>query len=235
MNDETERITRVYAERERRLGPDFYSLLRPGNMYRDQRVQRGVMEALRGLGLKHLRDLTVLDVGCGTGDFMRTLVRLGLPPAQVLGVDVQAERLGVARDLSPHLRYELIDGTTLPFPDGSFDMLVQMTVFSSILDMDVQRSLAAEMRRVLRPGGFVLWYDMRVTDPRNRDLVPMTRERIAALFPDSELSLRAHTLLPGLSRRLAPVSWLLCELLEAFPVLRGHYLGVIRPHGAPAS
>lgn len=235
MSDELQRVARVYAERERRIPPDFYSLMRPGNLYRDQRLQRAMIESLRGEGLTSLADVQLLDVGCGTGDFMRLMVRYGLPPSQVVGVDVLEDRLSTARDLSPHLRYELIDGQTLPFPDASFDVLMQLTVFSSILDLEVQRSLAAEMRRVLRPGGFILWYDMRVTDPRNHDLRPMTRERIAALFPGCELRLRAHTLLPGLSRRLAPTSWLACELLEAIPFLRGHLVGVIRPHASVPS
>lgn len=232
MSDqEVERITEVYAARARRLGPEFYSLWKPGNLYRAQRRERGILAALTGIGWTTLRDRTVLDVGCGSGEDLRQLMRYGARPEHLVGVDVQESRLANARDLAPHVRFELIDGGGLPFADGSFDLVMQSTVFSSILDPQRQQALADEMRRVLKPGGYVLWYDMRVTDPRNRDLVPLNRERIAALFPGAELRLRSHTLIPALSRRLAPFGWGLCRALEGLPLLRGHYLGVIRPDG----
>lgn len=231
-SDEVERIQRVYAERERRLPADRYSLLRSGNLYRAQRRERALLELLVEEGCADLSEATILDVGCGSGDDLRQLVRYGARSEQVVGVDVLVDRLSKARDLSPHLRFELIDGTSLPFPDASFDLVLQSTVFSSILDPHTQQRLAQEMRRIVKPMGRIVWYDMRVTDPRNRDLVPMTRDRIRALFPDCDVHLHATTLIPGLSRRFAPLSWTLCRALEAIPVLRGHYLGVIRPHGS---
>lgn len=230
MADEVARIAEVYARRQALPG-DRYSLFRSGNLYRVQRLERGLLECLSREGFEDLSERTVLDVGCGTGDRLRLMLRYGVRPEHAVGVDVLDERLAIARSLSPHLRFELIDGRHLPFPDGSFDVVMQETVFSSILDPELQRILADEMRRVLKPGGIVLWYDMRVTDPRNPDLTPLTRERIQTLFPGASLHLRSHTLLPPLSRRLAPLSWTLCRFLEAFPPLRGHYLGAIRPKG----
>lgn len=231
-SDEIERVQRVYAERERRLPADRYSFMRPGNLYRAQRRERALLEMLAEEGFDDLSEATILDVGCGTGDDLRQLVRYGAASERVVGVDVLVDRLSKARDLSPHLRFELVDGSGLPFADGSFDLVLQATVFSSILDAGIRERLAREMRRVLKPGGLIVWYDMRVTDPRNRDLVPMTGDRIRTLFPDCDVRLKATTLIPPLARRLAPVSWTLCRALEAIPALRGHYLGVIRPHGS---
>lgn len=229
-SDEIERVKRVYAERER-LPADRYSLLRTGNLYRVQRRERALLDLLAREGFADLSEATVLDVGCGTGDDLRQLMRYGARSERMVGVDVLTDRLAKARDLSPHLRFELIDGTGLPFPDATFDLVLQSTVFSSILDAGTRQRLAAEMRRVVKPHGLIVWYDMRVTDPRNRDLVPMTRDGIRALFPDCDVRLAATTLIPALARRLAPFSWTLCRALEAIPALRGHYMGAIRPHG----
>ncbi len=230
-SDEVERIQRVYSERERSLPADRYSFMRSGNLYRAQRRERALLDLLVAEGFEDLSEATVLDVGCGTGDDLRQLIRYGASSERVVGVDVLTERLSRARDLSPHMRFELIDGTALPFPDATFDLVMQATVFSSILDPHVQERLAQEMRRVVKPLGMIVWYDMRVTDPRNRDLVPMSGDRVRALFPDCDVRLHATTLMPPLARRLAPFSWTLCRALEAIPALRGHYLGAIRPHG----
>ncbi|HEY9899324.1 MAG TPA: class I SAM-dependent methyltransferase [Pantanalinema sp.] len=231
QDQEVARVERVYAERARRLPADFYSIMKPGNLYRLQRRERDLLALLGEEGFADLDGVTVLDVGCGMGDDLRQMLRYGARSEHLVGVDVLSDRLGKARDLSPHLRFELIDGGVLPFASGSFDLVMQSTVFSSILDLGVQQRLADEMLRVLSPGGAIVWYDMRLTDPRNSNLVPLTRERIEHLFPGCELRLKPHTLLPALGRRLAPLSWTLCRALEALPPLRGHLLGVIRPDG----
>ena len=60
---------------------------------------------------------------------------------------------------------------------GSQDLVMQCTVFSSILDDALQQRLAEAMWSWLKPGGAVLWYDFIVDNPRNRDVrgVPMGR------------------------------------------------------------
>lgn len=221
----------VYAEREAKLPADLYSIWRPGNLYIVQRREQALLEALSEAGFSDLSTCRILDVGCGAGEDLRQLIRYGATPENVVGVDVLDKRLERARSVSPHLRFELIDGHSLPFPDATFDIVWQSTVFSSILDPAIQTRLAQEMRRVLKPDGILFWYDMRVTNPRNRNLVPLTLERVEDLFPDCDLHLRSHTLLPFLARPLAPISRMLCELLELIPVLRGHLLGVIAPRG----
>lgn len=228
-NDDVERVRRVYSQRERRLPASYYSLMRSGNLYRAQRLERGLIEALVKAGFDELAGASILDVGCGYGDMLRQFQRYGARPEHLVGVDVLSERLDRARDLSPQLRYELIDGVTLPFVDASFDLVMQFTVFSSIVEPQLQSRLAAEMVRVLKPGGCVVWYDMRVTNPRNRDLVPMTRARLEELFAGCRLDVRPYTLIPGIDRRFAPIGWGLCRVLEAVPLLRSHLLGVIRP------
>ena len=230
-SEELERIASVYAERERALPADRYSLWRPGNLYIVQRREQNLLEILAEEGFEELSDTQILDVGCGSGEDLRQLLRYGATAEKLIGVDVLPNRLERARALSPHLRFELIDGTTLPFPDASFDLVWQSTVFSSIIDPKLQNILAAEMRRVLKPSGAIFWYDMRVTNPKNHDLVPLTMDRVAELFPGYDLILRPHTLLPFLARPLAPYSRILCELLELLPPLRGHLLGLIRPRG----
>ena len=93
----------------------------------------------------------------------------------------------------------------------------------------MRRRAAAEMLRVVRPGGVILWYDVRHPNPRNRDLVPIGRREIRAVFPGCEIDFATATLLPPLARRLAPLSPVACRLLEALvPPLRSHLAALIR-------
>src|SRR5437660_723540 len=70
----------------------------------------------------------------------------------------------------------------LPFPDRSFDVVAQLTMFTSILDRAVRRAAAAEMQRVLAPAGAILWYDFRYPSPFNRDVRPVRLREIRTLF-----------------------------------------------------
>jgi SAM-dependent methyltransferase len=231
MSDEQSRIAQVYAERARRLPAGYYSPFHPGNLFISQGRERAMLRLLAKAGCADLSELRILDLGCGFGGDLRHMLDLGAQPENLFGVDLLPERLERARQLAPQLNFQLADAQQLPFPDASFDLVMQATAFSSIVDPDVRRQVAREIARVLRPGGLVLWYDMRLTNPRNPNLVPMTAAEIADLFPDFDRRLESVTLFPPLSRRLARLSWSLCTLLETLPFLRSHLIGTFRKPG----
>jgi hypothetical protein len=83
------------------------------------------------------------------------------------------------------------------------------------------------MARVLRPGGLVVSYDFRVARDR-RNTRPLRAAELTSLFPGYAVDVRRVTLIPPLARALAGRSWLVCELLEAIPLLRTHELVVLR-------
>src|SRR6266550_3411093 len=70
----------------------------------------------------------------------------------------------------PRVRLECGSATELPFEAGTYDLVLQATLFSSVLDAGVKGRIATEMLRVLRPNGAILWYDLRIDNPRNLDV-----------------------------------------------------------------
>jgi hypothetical protein len=106
---------------------------------------------------------------------------------------------------------------------SSLDMVLLFTVFSSILDHRMAENVATEVRRVLKPGGAVLWYDFRYDNPSNPHTRGMTKRHIRRLFPGFTLNLRTITSLPPLARRLGRATSWLYPVLAAGPFLRTHY------------
>jgi len=93
----------------------------------------------------------VLDIACGTGNVTIPLARRG---AMVTGLDMMPHLLAEARARAARegLRIRFDEGfaETLPYPDGSFDVLVSMF---GIMFSPLPATVASEMARVLKPGG----------------------------------------------------------------------------------
>lgn len=234
FDPEAERIRAAYARRQSCMSAGRYSFFDRANLFLIQERERRVLLLLDRAGLSSLETLRILDVGCGTGFWIRDLIRWGASPEHITGVDLLEQRIAEGRRLIPGgVTLQCGNATTLACPDECFDLIVQSTVFTSILDREVQERLARELLRVLRPGGIILWYDFLVNNPRNPDVRGVTSRDIHQLFRGCGIRLHRITLAPPLTRRLAGVSWFGCWCLSAMPWLCTHYLGTIRKPTEP--
>lgn len=224
-------LSRVRAAYQRRSGADRrYAWSNPAYQYTLLQLERAMLRALGPEELSALPERRILEVGCGTGFWLRQLVQWGARPGRVVGIDLLPDRVAQARrSTAAGTALLLGSATDLPFRDGGFDLVFQATVFTSMLDDRVRRTAAAEMRRVLAPGGRILWYDYFRNNPRNPDVRAVTAAELATLFPDMAVERTRVTLAPPITRLVAPRSWLACRLLEQLPWLRTHYLAVLRP------
>lgn len=225
---EIDRVRRVYGGRQAPQVAWRYAASRPGVRYLRQRRDVEIRGLLARQGLVDLSAVRILDLGCGRGAELAEWLRRGARPERLAGVDLLEAFAHDACGAAPGAGIAVAAGDELPFADATFDIVEQSMLFSSILDDGLRALIAAEALRVLKPGGFVLWYDFRVGNPRNADLRPVPLAEIALLFPGCRLDFRRTTLLPPLARGLGTLAFGLGRALEALPVLRTHYLGIIR-------
>jgi SAM-dependent methyltransferase len=225
--EELQRIREAYARRQRSIPASRYSTFDRAHVFQADELKRSLVRLLRRRNATHLAERRILDVGCGDARWLRVFGEFGAEPHNLTGIDLLPERIGRARKLcSPLTRLLCGDASSLPFADSSFDILVSFTVFSSILDAALKVSLAEEMLRVLQPGGFVLWYDFRVNNPRNPDVSGITKREVESLFSGGRVELEPITLAPPLARVFAWSNPLLNALSSA-RFLRTHYFGSI--------
>ena len=99
------------------------------------------------------RDVTVLDLCCGTGDMTFALRRqAGKSGAKILGADFShpmLQRAGI-KSIGTTLRWVEADALQLPFPDQQFDLITAAFGFRNLADYDAG---LREIVRLLRPGG----------------------------------------------------------------------------------
>jgi Methylase involved in ubiquinone/menaquinone biosynthesis len=115
----------------------------------------------------------VLEVGSGRGGGASYIARY-LKPAQITGMDIAGNAVAFAnkRHLSPNLRYVEGNAEQIPFPDASFDIVIN--VESSHAYGSVE-NFFSEVFRVLKPGGIFL-----ITDMRDQNNMGRFRERLLA-------------------------------------------------------
>ncbi len=106
-----------------------------------------------------------LDLGAGTGEFARAVARR-YPGARVVATDFTRTMLLVGSRANPPApgtpgtEYAVADAHRLPFPDGTFDLVLNGFVARNLRDLG---AAFVEWRRVLRPGGVAL--TLEVSEP----------------------------------------------------------------------
>lgn len=218
--DEAERVRERYSRRADTQKDKLYRETLPLTLLVIQERERALLRLLN----QHLKtpvgEARALEVGCGNGANLATLIRFGFNPAALIGNELLENRVAQARHRLPSATQLLGgDATKLDLEPESFDIVAQFTVFTSILDDDMHRQLADNMWRWVRPGGGVLWYDFTYDNPSNPDVRGVGLRRIRELFPEAEIDARRVTLAPPLARRI-PAS--LYGVVNAMPFLRTH-------------
>ncbi len=224
---EADRIREVYARRDSRQSA-VYSYFDEANLFMIQGRQREVLRALEANNCADAKDKRILDIGCGSGGLLLDFIQYGAAPNNLSGIDLVEGRINAARKRHPHIDFRCLNASRLPWRDGYFDIISQFTVFTSILDTQTKKDIAAEMMRVLKHDGTIIWYDFHVNNPANSDVRGIKQHEINMLFPGCRIALKRVTLAPPLTRMLAPFSWLLCHLLEKCVIFNTHYLGIIK-------
>ena len=125
----------------------------------EQRTLPPLMPSIKGLD--------VLDIGCGTGRWMKHFEPLA--PNSLTGTDVSGAMLNKARVvLAPTTVLHLSDSTTVPVTDASTDLVLASFVLSYLADLEL---FAEECTRILRPGGHILLSDMHPVTAAERHWV----------------------------------------------------------------
>lgn len=178
--------------------------------------------------------LDVLDLGCGIGAYHNGLSGRF---RQLHGVDVSARSIDMARTRHPDVEYTAYDGEVLPYEDGRFDLVFAVCVMHHV-PVDKWQGFAAQMFRVLKPGGLALIFEHNPYNPAtqyivkscdiDKDAVLLRPSMIRALFAEpgfQDIKTRTILTVPPVNGVLARLD----DLFGALPFGAQYYLSATKP------
>ena len=134
----------------------------------DPKIQKYPMQMYHYLAAKApIKGKTVLEVGSGRGGGARYVAGT-FQPASYTGMDIAQSAVDLANKIHvlPNLRFIQGSAENIPLADNSVDVVLNVESCHAYGSVD---KFLAEVRRVLKPGGYLLLVDFR--DLKNMDLL----------------------------------------------------------------
>jgi SAM-dependent methyltransferase len=223
----------LYREYYEQHGEDRNDLLRnPEVLFQSFAIDRANIAALRAIN-PDKGSARILDAGCGLGAGLLQFIKLGFNPANLSGIDLDAERIAQARLRLPGVDIQVGDATQIPFPDNTFDLVFESTMLATLESPELLRAIARDMIRVTRSGGHVMLCDWRYAKKGSGVKTAISPTEIARLFDvgrDTEVVTRVRgALVPPLGRWLSKSApWLYFLVQALLPVTVGQVTTILR-------
>lgn len=223
----------MYDEYYKRHGADRNDLLaNPEVLFQSFAIDRANISALRSMDVDR-STARVIDVGCGQGAGLLQFIKLGFSPSNLTGIDNSVERIEKARQLLPAATFEVTSAENLPFESGSFDLVFESTMLGTLESQSLLKSIAKEMIRVTRAGGYIMLADWRYSRRGSGVKTAISNQFVDRVFEvgsaTSVVTRVRGALAPPLGRRLsraAPSLYFLVQTL--LPIAAAQMTTVLR-------
>jgi ubiquinone/menaquinone biosynthesis C-methylase UbiE len=209
----------VYENYYARHGADRNDLLaNPEVLFQTLAIDRANISALASIELDR-STARVLDVGCGKGASLLQFIRLGFLPSNLTGIDTSQDRIQLAQSILPGVRFRVDDASHLSFPSDSFDLVFESTMLGTLESAGLIESIAREMIRVTRPGGYIMLADWRYSRKGSGVKTAISSKLLDRIFgvgsKTDVVARRRGALVPPLGRRLSRIAPALYFLVQA--------------------
>jgi len=221
--DELENIKMRYAWRAENLAPPTKGDMCFARAHIKERESKFLKILHRHFG-NDFSMLKMIEIGAGGGQNLHFFIRSGFAMNNIWANELLDDRFDLLKQNFPEITADHGDASRLDH-HNIFDLVLQSTVFTSILNDPLKQKLADTMYAMVKPGGMILWYDFTFDNPRNKHVKGVGKSEIRQLFQKaSDIRFTRVTLAPPIGRKVFGMYNL---INFAFPFLRTHIIAEI--------
>ncbi|MED4970364.1 MULTISPECIES: class I SAM-dependent methyltransferase [Parageobacillus] len=194
--EQKEREERIKKEKERLLKwieelvkiDDFYF------SFHGQLDEGKLVKTLSAYGYDNFQQISVLDIGCRDGRWLRKFQDWGVLPERLAGIDFYHPIVDYAKKLSkPGIQFIEAYPDELDFEDQNFDVVLVFGVLMHVLDESLRKKIGRELLRVLSKDGIII--TLNLTKDALAKLEPylaytsigLEWEELTDIFPDCSI------------------------------------------------
>ena len=226
FDKEAEEIISRYNRRSAKDNSNIYNMATPSCYLSSLEKQEYTLKILAKIFGCNFTSKKYLEVGCGTGTNLCTLLSWGVPAENLYGNDIFQPSLDKCKKRLPS-SVKLQAGNFLDCKyEEKFDVILFSTVLSSILDIEFQQECMKYAYNLLQEGGIILLYDFVFDNPRNKDVKGVSLKTLANSAPWRNIKFNSVTLAPPIARRLEKLP-ILIKVLRSLKILNTHKIGYL--------
>lgn len=227
INNEIFKIKKEYQLRDANQSTlKLYSNYDLSTVYIRHEIERYLIKFFNQINISNeIKNLKILDVGCGGGTYFNLFLQLGFENDNIFGVELLYDRI-VRATLLHKNKIVNANACFLPFNDNTFDFVVHFTLLSSITNYYMRKQIASEMVRVTKNNGYIISYDMNYVNPFNKNLLSLTYKDLKRLF-GNVIACYKIILNPIILRKVVDYK-LVCDILSKMTFLNAFNLAFIK-------
>lgn len=154
-------IKEYYSQIQSNDDPNYiYSIRNKIGFYQNFVLKKYFVKIINRNKLSLSNFNNIIDIGCGTGYWLREIANLRGNSKGLVGLDISKERIKAAKSINNNIAYIINDICNMPFNSNLFDFVIAFDVFMFLIDDDDLIKSFSEAVRVLIKNGYFLFFDI---------------------------------------------------------------------------
>ncbi len=154
-------IKNCYSKLQSNDDPDYiYSIRNKIGFYQNLILKKSFIKIINRNKLSLRKFINIIDLGCGTGYWLREIANFKGSSKRLVGLDISKERIKYAKTINNNIKYIRNDICKIPFKNNSIDFVIAFDVFMFLINENDLIKSFSEIARILKNNGYFLFFDI---------------------------------------------------------------------------
>lgn len=156
-----DKIINKYSENKSQDDPTYiYSIRNKIGFYQKLILKKHFIRILNRNNIRVSSFMNIVDLGCGEGYWLREIADIRGNSGGLTGIDISPDRIEKAQNINNNIHYQTMDILSNNLRNDYFDFVIAFDLFMFLKDNDALQKGFYEIFRILKKGGYFLFFDI---------------------------------------------------------------------------